>query len=84
MVCAYRIAGNFEGTNFEVRETIRESFLQEILGHAAPTYVWFQAIRESFLHEILTSYGSVKVFSLESLPLYGTLCSLPRYCYHYL
>ena len=53
--------------NFEVR-AIHKSFLQEILGHAAPTYVWFQ---ESFLHEILTSYGSAKVFSLESLLLYG-------------
>ena len=50
---------------------IRESFLHEIMGHAAPTYVEFQAIRESFLREILTSYGSAKVFSLESLPLYG-------------
>ena len=52
---------------------IRESFLREIWGRAAPTYDWFQAIHESFLREILTSYGSAKVFSLESLPLYGTL-----------
>ena len=50
---------------------IRESFLREIWGHAVPTNGWFQAIRESFLCEILTSYGSAKVFSLESLPLYG-------------
>ena len=40
---------------------IRESFLREIWGRAAPTYDWFQAIRESFLREILTSYGSAKV-----------------------
>ena len=52
--------------NFEVQEP---SVVKEILGHAAPTYVWFQAICESFLHEILTSYGSAKVLSLESLPL---------------
>ena len=45
-------------------------FLHKIWGHAAPTYD-LVAIRESFLCEILTSYGSVKVFSLESLLLYG-------------
>ena len=55
---------------------IRESFLHEILGHATPTYVWFQAICESFLHEIHTSYGSTKVFSLESLPLYGIFVAI--------
>ena len=71
----YRIVGNFRGRKLS-RTSRFESHLRKFssrnLGHATPTYAWFQAIRESFLHEILTSYGSVKVFSLESLPLYGT------------
>ena len=37
------------------------------------TYDWFQAFCESFLCKIHTSYGSAKVFSLESLLLYGNL-----------
>ena len=72
----YRIAGNFEGENFHGfrgLRAIRESFLHKIWECAAPTYDWFQAIRDSFLREILTSYGSTKVFSLESLPLYGII-----------
>ena len=56
--------------NFEVREPSAKVFSTKFWG-MPPTYVWFQAIRESFLREILTSYGSAKVFSLESLPLYG-------------
>ena len=78
-VCEYRIAGNFRGrklSGFRGLRAICKSFLREIWGHAAPTYDWFQAIRESFLREIFTSYGSVKVFSLESLPLYSNpFCS---------
>ena len=51
----YCIAGNFRGRKLlRILRAIRESFLHEILGHAAPTYVWFQTIRESFLREILT------------------------------
>ena len=66
----------FEGENFCKFQSLRaicKSFLHETLGHATPTYVWFQASHESFLCEILTSYGSMKVFSLESLPLYGNI-----------
>ena len=63
-------AGNFRG--FRGLRAIRE-----IWGRAAPTML-FQAIRESFLREILTSYGSAKVFSLESLPLYGVCTVLAR------
>ena len=59
----------------------RKSFLREIWGRAAPTYDWFQAIRESFLGEILTSYGSTKVFSLESLLLYSIHSCIPTYAY---
>ena len=55
--------------NFEVQEPSVKVFSMKFWGMPPPTYVWFQAIRESFLHEILTSHGSVKVFSLESLPL---------------
>ena len=39
---------------------IRESFLHEIWGRAAPTY----ATSENFLLEILISYGSAKVYRL--------------------
>ena len=70
----YRIAGNFRGrkpSRISRFERHPRKFSPRNFGHAAPTYVWFQAIRESFLREILTSYGSTKVFSLESLPLYG-------------
>ena len=52
--------------------------IREIWGRAAPTYDWFQAIRESFHREILTSYGSAKVFSLESLPLYVMRTAPPQ------
>ena len=55
--------------NFEVESHPRK-FSPRNLGRAAPTYDCFQAIRERFLREILTSYGSAKVFSLKSLPLY--------------
>ena len=65
----YHIVRNFHG--FRGLRAIHESFLREIWGRAAPTYDWFQAICESFLREILSSYGSAKVFSLESLPLYS-------------
>ena len=64
----------FEEENFHVfwkLKAIHESFLREIWGCAAPTYDWFQVICESFLCKILTSYRSTKVFSLESLLLYG-------------
>ena len=73
-IIRYRIAGNFWGRKFSWIsrfESHPQKFSPRNFGHAAPTYVWFQAIRESFLREILTSYGSAKVFSLESLPLYG-------------
>ena len=64
----------FEGENFRGFQGLRaihESFLCEIWGCATTTYDLFQAICESFFCEILTSYGSTKVFSLESFPLYG-------------
>ena len=76
----YRIAGNFRGRKLlwiSRFDSHPRKFSSRNLGHAAPTYDWFQAIRESFLREILTSYGSAKVFSLESLPLYSMYCLLP-------
>ena len=54
----YRIAGNFRGRKFSWisrLRAIRESFLREIWGRAAPTYDWFQAIRESFLPRKFTA-----------------------------
>ena len=66
--------GTFEGEDFRRFQGLRaihKSFLHDILGRAAPTYDWFQAICESVLHKILTSYGSMKVFTLESLLLYS-------------
>ena len=72
----------FEGENFRGFRGLRaihESFLCEIWGRATTTYDLFQAIRENFLHEIFTSYGSAKVFSLESFPLYGTFIP-PKGC----
>ena len=70
----------FEGENFREFQGLRAirsvSFLHEILGHAPhPLMFGFKAICESFLHEILTSYSSVKVFSLKSLPLYSIIAS---------
>ena len=56
-----------------------QKFSPRNVGRAAPTCDWFQAICESFLCEILTSYGSAKVFSLESLPLYGIYPPPPMY-----
>ena len=49
-----------------------ESFLHESLGVPYPPMIGL-AFRESFLHEMFTSNWSVKVFSLESLPPYGSL-----------
>ena len=42
------------------------------IGHAVPTYDRFLAFRKSFLREMVTSYQSVKVFSLESFLLYSS------------
>ena len=47
--------------DFEIGEPSAKVFSAKFLGHAAPTYDWFQAICESFLSEILTFYGSAKV-----------------------
>ena len=71
----YHIAGNFRGRKLSWIsrfESHPQKFSREIWGCATTTYDLFQAIRESFLREILTSYGSAKVFSLESFPLYGS------------
>ena len=41
-------------------------------GHAVPTYDSFKlAFCKGFLCEMVTSYQSVKIFSLESFPLNG-------------
>ena len=75
----YCIAGNFRGrilSRISRFESHPRKFSPRNFGHAAPTYVWLEAICESFLREILTSYGSTKVFSLESLPLYGSMIAL--------
>ena len=75
-----------EGENFRGLRAICESFLYEIWGRATTgTYDLFQAIREKFFREILTSYGSAKVFSLESFPLYGiSLCKdTSKYQYYF-
>ena len=60
--------------DLEVWELSVKVFSMEFGGmlHLA-TYDWFQAFCESFLRKIHTSYGSAKVFSLESLLLYGNL-----------
>ena len=65
---------------FRGLRAICKSFLYKMWGCAIPTYIydWFQA---SFLCKIPPSYGSVKVFSLKSLPLYGMLVIAP--CFHY-
>ena len=75
-VHTYHIAGNFRGrklSRLSRFESHPRKFCPWNFGHAAPTYVWLQAICESFLCEILTYYGSTKVFSLESLPLYDII-----------
>ena len=67
-ILGYRIAGNFRGrklsSDFEVLEPSTK-----FGGVPHPPMI---AICESFLCKILISYGSAKVFSLESLPLYGS------------
>ena len=78
----YRRAGNFRGrkrsriSRFESHP--RKFSPRNLGGRTTTTCDLFQAIRESFDHEILTSYGSAKVFSLESFPLYG-ICSHTYY-----
>ena len=58
---------------FHSLRTICNSLLCKIWGGMPhPPMIGFKQIRDSFLHEILTSCGSMKVFSLECLSLYGT------------
>ena len=47
-----------------------ESFLRKNLGLPHPLCNQFN---KCFFHEMLPSYRSVKVFSLENFPLYGTM-----------
>ena len=49
------------------------SFSPRNFRHATLIYAISLTFCESFLREMLPSYRSVKVFSLENFPLYGTL-----------
>ena len=70
----YCIAGNFQGR--KLSQISRFESHPRNCGACRTHLCWFQAIRESFVSEILTSYGSAKIFSLESLLLYGSSNSL--------
>ena len=71
----YRIAGNFRG--WKLSRISRffshpRKFSPQNSSHATPIMRPVLTFRESFLHEMLLSYRSMKVFSLENFPLYGT------------